>query len=462
MDRSMNYTHKDSNYFGHLEGDELYLFNGVSFYSKNINNGEITILNASSKIPKPKKVFWANSNGAMFYSEISPYGSSVEEAILASGEKVDWNSRGYTWYLDFNTSKLKLVGKQPVLGDYAYFNKERGGYYYIADYSETNSSQHGGSDNQQIFFYNPKDNSNEIIYDNTPFTAISYFGVCPQKYKESLCLVVKNPEENSFDLVNIEDGKTNQIISSKGTIVASNNPDRYLFTNTQEDETNEDEDLEEFEAPEYVELDAQEAYLYDHAANEESRLEFDAGYSGLVFGFNTDNEYYVLDNDYIRDSNEKGESTYRAGKLSFKGSNSTLKDLKFNKVMGNEDNLKLGDALINNVSYGNNGVALVTGFTDDQYLFMPSSEKYDAGILPKEDVESAINKCGESVKGYSYLEVEPQGFNKYTYRIFISDSDYVKNSIDFTQCLIASNSTIMNSGYFFMSGVDKSGRVTEY
>lgn len=420
--------------FGYIKGQELFAYNGAAFFKQDLASGQASILSKGQKLPQPSKVFWANSKGALLNFSSSFTLSSVETALNQRGLKLNQETRGYTWYLDFATDSLKLVDTAPIDGDLANYTAEENGFYYIAGHAER--TRYVPDSGLSVKFYSITQGTSETIATNLVFTGPSFLGSCSNETK-TVCLVAREQDNPANkQLIKVSSAKQEKLLGATGLILPTNQPE--TFVNFDAEDTGDT-------AEEGGSLTGK-ARLYNLETKQTKELGLTisgTGYGAYVNG----NRYYLLDTLISQTEAPNGDSFYYgAGKFGLLQRPQTIA-ARFNGK-------PFGSKIIRTNSYGAGQMALVTDYEGRQLLFTPEGAVIQLNRPEQTEVEDKVRSCSSAKSGsYDYFS-ESATFKVY----FTQTAAYTDDIQQFTSCLL---DTVKPGGYNYYFGArdSRNGRI---
>lgn len=212
--------------FGYMQDDKLYSYNGMVFSEYNLLDGNIRVLHTGTRLPAPKKIYWAADNGVLISFKQSFIGTEVERILQQQGKTVNRTTMEYVWFLNFKTGKLQQVEQ---LGD------DVGTGTHIPSDGLIYFTSLGTINDEFTPLISFSTDSGEVErITNLPIIDISYVGDCAQ---EKLCIVGRDAaDKKNVQLYSMKISEQNpeSVLSVQNTISPTNNPDIFVITDTKE------------------------------------------------------------------------------------------------------------------------------------------------------------------------------------------------------------------------------------
>ncbi len=120
---------KATQHFAQLDGSDLYSFNGLGFYKTDTRSGEVSMLRGGLRLPEPDRIYWADDKGALMTFQHSFSLTAVDNALRAQGLRLNAETEGYSWYVDFATGQLQLASTTKVRADQALYSQAESGFF---------------------------------------------------------------------------------------------------------------------------------------------------------------------------------------------------------------------------------------------------------------------------------------------------------------------------------------------
>lgn len=438
------------NNFSQITRDNIFSFNGISFFKTNVRSKATTNLFTGVKLPIPKSITWLGEKGVVLTFKSSFTYTIVESKLKEMGEPVDKQTKLYSWYLDFSNGELTKISDYPIDNNTAVFDKSSDKLYYVPDMVTFNAGQFNLPE------YNPENTikyplryvdiktlKDNVLSSNLGLSDITSIDICVAESGETKpCLIGRDNTSNSrvgVYTIN-EKGDKSELFAVDGEIISTNKPNTLLVIKSNEDQQRE----------EGTPISGR-ASLHNLDSNNDIALDFEAqsGLSGI--NFINENEFYVLDPALI-DSNSNSDNdtfgTYRAGKISSKSIESTVvKDLDSN------DNISAKGFQITN-GQEINKINLIKSFDNTLFIFGPSKEHLSIDKVSEDDATSVIKSCVGN-NNYYYLSSVKQ------FKIFIKDNSKMNKTIsEYTKCISQDKSNAILGYNYVVSIIDPiNGRI---
>lgn len=433
--------------FGKLNSNSLNFYNGLSFVSKNLDTGEERVLNAGLRLPVPDKLFWADDKGALLTFKSSFYYSSVENELVASGQKIDSSTKLYTWYLDFKSNKLSLVSKLPVQSSSAVYSAKDDGFYYINDESSLEYDSDSGPAFSQLFFYNISTSKSSVVAELDTIRGMKGLYTCPDKYTDSqTCLIALDSKDLKVEKlyrVN-KSGELESILESKGILLPTSSINSYVTIDLDSSEQKgsiQEEGADVFGAATLLGING-----------ESVRLGYDIGGSGFALWQGNDGKFVNLDN-YLSGKTVKSKTPYyyRSGVISGQESAS-------GRYSANLNGTNFESLFISNSGYSDSGDILMNSYEGKQMLFRPIdlSSNPELYLSDKNALAQTIESCSN---GYA------QGDSEYfvdsrTFRLYFADNNNLNTNIkQVSRCVSESGSSTLGYNLNIFVVDERSGRI---
>lgn len=419
-----------------LKDPYLYAYNGLSFHKTNIYTSDITVLNSGLKLPSVETIIWANDNGALMTFDESFWLSEPQSVMLDSGRDIlDSSYKDYTWYLDFETSKLSPVHTEKILPNIGFYSPSRNSIIFAA---MTNGSQ-----DVSLLSYSPSSEKTEAINERLDVFNIRDISDCGEN-SSSICLLARtreNPDSTSVIEVN-SIGVERIALSSRGRVFETNRMNHYVV----------------FE-----------------------KIDFDVGDSGFNFVNNSDtaeseanvvniSDGTVLETNYSTNSNNVIVHYVQDEGVIFFDDSVIAEDGVFSYFYGvvEDGNVSVAKMNINTNNKLNDIVTIRTVdesnsilgiLPDNTPLLLHQTTQNIKLPEPTEEITAreVVLKClSEESSSLDY-----DGNNR-TFRIFfIENNDFSDNVNRFSSCLLEEDKSIIFGFNFYFGARDSvSGRIT--
>ncbi|HMH69780.1 MAG TPA: hypothetical protein VK502_00105 [Candidatus Saccharimonadales bacterium] len=423
---------KSQQQFGYLNKSSLYAFNGLAFTETNIENGSTKVLSSGQRMPIPRDIYWANSNGALFSFSSSFSLTPVESALQSMGEQLSYDGNDYTWYLDFKTNQLHLVNKQPITADLASYSERDGGFYYVPN----DSSQLGVT--TPLHFYDIATNKDATIASDLEVTDFSSIHEGVDKY--TVLFTARDLNDTAKKrLYKVKQGSNKQLITQADRIFPTNNPGMYVVSTSDTLSPVEGEEADTVDGP---------AGLYDVTTKSTRALDFTVGTSDTSLYFVNDKDFVALQSN---SGNDKDQFMYHSGSIDEKSARSSVYPLQ------DENKNTVTDQIVKLNGYGN-GRLLVTTVGDGQELFSATTKKQTLPTLKQQnEAGKIVNEClGNDSKNQQYIA------DSKLFRVFfVADSSFTISIKQFSTCVLKKDSTGLIGYTFQFMGTDPvNGRIS--
>ncbi len=428
-------------HFGHLEGSDLYSYNGVAFYKTSLVSdgqpGKTTVLNTGLKLPAPGKIYWADSRGAMLSFKQSFTLTKVEEVLAARQLPLNDITRSYTWYLDFATGSLKLVDQQPVVPDLVHYSKADKGFYYVTGYSDTEGSA------TPMNFYNIATGQSTVIVQNLAVTDMGDIRKCPAA--PIICFTARDIKDPvSKKLYGIDRNKQKRVIlDSKGRLFPSNDPSLYVAVGRGEDSkaVSGNNNVEQADYP------AQPAVLFNIQNSTAIPLGFTVEMSEPAVHFSDAQQFYIIDNtvSQVAETDEdKQTPSYRTGRIVGTSAKSELQPFAYS------DNKPFDDVISSITSHGDGSLSLLTAIDGSQVIFSDARNTAELAATDPEAAKNTVKACISSgTVGSQYFE-ETREFRV----LFTADDKFAQNIAAFSTCMTRPDKIALTGYSFHFAGRD--------
>ena len=410
---------KSKQQFGYLNNANLYTFNGLTFNETNIYNGKVKNLNSGQRLPIPREVHWANSEGVLLTFDSSFYFTKVEDTLRSLGESTIYDGSTFTWYLDFKTNSLHIVNKRPISNSQAYYSERDGGFYYVPNTSE----QPGVV--TPLHFYKTSTHKDEVIAADLQVTDIN-------SLQESI-----EPKTVNFiarDLINTRKErlyKLNQngnkaVILEADSIYPTNNPAVYIKNAI--DQTTQPDESDVTDVP---------AVLYDITNKKTRPLDISVGSYTISLFFLNDKEFYAIKGN---SNDTDGVQLYYSGIVNDKEATSAIHTLQDS----NGKPVKNSIVKINGFS---KDALLVTTLGDNQGLFGNTTSYKLSAVKESSKAQAIIDSCLIKDRDSSLYIDDLSTFHVY----FFVTNDFYSNIARFSNCVLQKDSSGL-MGYSFQFG----------
>lgn len=425
-----------SNSHAELTGNTIHAFDGMAFYSLDINTGKITPTWSGERLPTPTKVFWADSRGVLLNFGTSFSHTRIDTIIRAGGKRPNDTTRNYTWYLDFATGELTLVNELPVRPDMAIYSETNNGFYYIPDYSQFGSDEDSEllPSNAPLHFFDIAARSNRIVVEDLKITDISHISMCPQS--GAICLIGRDIELTETEkLFSIDTaGQKSVGLESNGRLYPTNQPELYISVPA-ENRGQSTEDVNFTEA---------EAVLHNLLTNNQIKAGFKVGSGDIIAAFSPSGSFYIID--------DTKPNLYLTGWLNedkIKLTESNLTDA---------NNTRIDFQPVSNVSYGDNGTGLIPSI--DGNLFLLSSSPPSIQLPQKLDYQEAETEIKTCANQYAHDTQYLQSSSMF--RILFADNDDFATQVKgFSNCVLSSNPQALIGYYYQFAAISPvNGRIS--
>ncbi len=446
-------THlKQDTNFARLIGSDVYAYNGLAFYKINPKTGAVEVLNSGKKLPTPGAVFWAESKGVLINFKQSFALSEVEKLLQARGLTLNEATKSYTWYIDFASGSINLVADYPVAPGLAYYSAADKGFYFIPnddvrlsqiEHEEINT---GGT---SLNFYSLETRQIKTISDDLGVVDISYLGACAEQ-GQKICFLGRDRDDTAkekFYAVN-QDNQKVPAAESSGRLFATSDPSLLISTEGSGDS----EDVSDSSIEEQVTYEETPAMLKNLKEKSLKKMGFDIGDSDIIAHFETEGEFYLIDNSLLSVTADNKTVSYRAGKIK-QGGKISSKLLPL--VYGNNEPFSGG--IINIASYGNGGETLLTTQDNSQLLLTNRDRANDFPKIEQRKAQEIVTQCAKnSAQDNQYFGDDE------LFKIFFTDNQALSGNIKtFGDCLVKANPAALVGYNFYFGGLDSfNGRVT--
>ncbi len=385
--------------FSHLQDSSVYSYNGVGFYKLNLDNNQITMLQAGSRLPLPSQISWAGDQGALINFSGSLYDTRVQEALAARGEPINKAAQLYTWYLNFKTNDLSFVSKYPVRKGLSVYNEQQNRIYYVPDYQaylDKFRETELNLDKFSLNYYDVVANADKALVEDLKTVDVIGLFSCS---KMSICVITIPPDATTkTDVLSVSaDGRTTVALDDfDGRVFASNNPALVVRVPNVSDTGIKDN---------YREVDAAEGevFLYNLETKQENSLGFTLGNSALITNFDGQ-DFYVFDTNQFSTPGQQ-EHYYRAGVLSKKGKPST----KQVSITADDKNQSRTGVYLDFASFGSNGRTLLAPVSGNLVLFGKLDQASNIKPAYSNEAKKLVAQCQVNSKPeYQYFDATKQ------------------------------------------------------
>ncbi len=402
-------------------GDTINVYNGTSFYTIDTanNNAVKVIFTPNYRLPEILSMSWADDKGALLNFTGSGLTHTPVFDYLFEHDIDYYDGDYYTWYLDFSTGELSLVGDFNLVGDTAHYSAKDDGYYFVPDiqFSGTRDTIN------QLWFYSLESGESSVVVssfnnDVSSITSCDYQG-------NTVCIVARKTSEAYGDAylyaTSVSNKKLTTVYKQQGDIYPTPLSDTFVLLG---------------EAEEYNDVSV--IYKKISTLNISSNKTVD--YSGSVFA---NSAVVGIDNGslYIVD----GETS----EIVWLKSNVIVGDSQVNSV--DSEDLEDGMMLMSNQS-GNN--VIVASMTGDIYLL---SSKNSASPT-KDSTESAAALIGGCTNKYNGSFSSDS--SKYTIFIKDDESSFVSNIAEIKKCIAQHPSLMVGYTYEYRGVSGVNGRIS--
>lgn len=445
---------KLSDNYGFLEGDNIYSYNGLSFYRVKVNSkDEPEVLSTGLRLPEVDTLHWADNKGAMLTFKSSPYGTVIEDKLKSLNEKLSLNTNKYVWYLDFSTSELSLVSKDPLYLDLAHYSSKLNKLFYIAE--NTDPEQKGEVSGYPIKAFDISSLTSSDVSYPLGLTGLSNLSDCPEG-KGNVCIIgrdINNTTEQTVFAVDDSNNKT-KLLSSETPILPTNRSDIYITVKKDPKKSSSKDEIDAYSQK-------GEAVAHSLLDNSSGPLGFDISTEGFVLTFNSDNTFYSLDNiftdqKYGSDKNQVGQPyIYKSG--DFNSNKLSQKSKNYIANIGNED-FKL--KIISSSGQNENGVSLLNSYDGKQLVFsnLESFEGTSLETKSENEAKNSIKECLSNLTGSSYQYFS----DSKKFKVYFNEGDSLNNDIQkFSDCMKIKYPKVQHGYNFYLGTTDpQSGRIT--
>lgn len=434
LDDSLNYAYLSSEY--------LYFYNGNSFLKKSLETGEEQTLSSGQYLPAISSLNWVGEEGVLLNFSSGFYYSEVESILRSKGKRINSGTKDLTWYLDFSTAKLSLVGNLEVTNNLSFYNKDEQKLYFISP--QENLAEDNTDSGYQLNSYALQDGKTLIEAPSLQASGIKSLVECPDAIRQSasFCLISLNREDESQEkLFSYSQNKLSEVYASKNVLKATSNPNYYISI----------EDKDSIDRKQTTDQgDLEGAGLFGKGilinlkdgVNSESSLGVDLNSGGTAFYLSPENNFLLIDNLLSGKETKDGKPfVYASGEIN--GQKSSFKKYKAKSVGQKFDSL-----FIKSHGYSSNGDILMSDFEGKMTLISNNKNKVSLSSVEQSEVSSSLNSCKKTsnISDIQYFDTSKQ------FKIFWEDNDNLQANIKvFGKCL--DDSRINLYGYNIRYGV---------
>lgn len=424
---------KDLN-FSHLEGSDLYSYNGLAFTKTNLKTGQVTILNKGIKLPVPKAMYWAGSQGALINFDHSFTLTKVSDQLRGTDAEFDTAlASSMTWYFNFSNGSLRKVSDLPVVAKQAVFSPADHGFYYVPSLSDEGGDALN-SDTSPVRFYNIDTNQDKEFTTSLRVVGITYFAPCADTtYK--LCVIAQDEQDaRQLDLYGVTaNGQKTALVKSSGRLIPTNSNELFVTTDQDAGQGSENnEDASYTDAP---------AKLYNVKDESSTNLGFTiAGEPILPYIFSA-KDFYAL-------GSVTGSSNVNQYQATGKASLGNIQIKNF--PIKNADGSDFSDGLRDGGEYGSDGVTLVTNVDGTSSLFAPKDTSTQVPSTDTKTAKIVIDACVKTNAKTSEYFDDTTMFKVY----FADDAKFSSSIAAFSDCVIKANSKVLIGYNFYFGAID--------
>lgn len=428
--------------FGYLRNDNIYAYNGIAFYKINLaENNDTTVLYRNRKLPQPEAVYWANDSGVLLSFRESFLLSRVESELDERGLELNEDTERYTWFLDFENGELELVHQDPIEPGLVVYSRDKPGFYYVPD--TFTGGEIATELSKPIRFYNIQTDQSTRI-SNALEDSISHLDECSE-LNFRVCFIAKNnnnPTETAIYGVDSEGQKT-KIVQISGDIYPTNAPATFVMMhgkNTEARQTRQGHGVGADELP---------VSIFDATKDTRTDTGFtmDSGSSVLTY-FRENDMFYMLENPLLAGDDY---TEYRAAQRT-----DSDEIITGTRNLTYADNTPFTGNVLDTVSYGSNGVSLLTTYSNSQLLFAPAGSFERINVLDRERAENIVTSCSEP-----HAQEDEYYEENRLFRVFFTYNDqFSKNVRAFSECLRNTDQSVLVGYNFYIGALDPvNGRV---
>lgn len=172
------------------KGNAINVYNGNSFYTIDTanNNAMKVVYTPTYRLPTFNTMTWADNKGALLTFKSGIINTPVYDYFTA--HDIDTTSGSlYTWYLDFTTGELSIVGEFDIDGTVAYYSQKDQGFFFAPlDLSESSP------DNNSLWYYDVNKKSSRVVIESFN-TTIQSMQQCNGQ-DGSVCIIGHRSDDN--------------------------------------------------------------------------------------------------------------------------------------------------------------------------------------------------------------------------------------------------------------------------
>lgn len=443
--------------FGHLVGSKLFGYNGMAFFSIDTKaNNQMTVLSQPGKLPAPNAIYWANANGVLMSFSGSFSLTRIEDELIRRGMIVDAETQLYTWYLNFKDNSLHLVYPGLILPNLATYSATDKGFYFMPE--QPSLGDVAGDDplrpssdvesRKAVYFFNTETKKVTALTEEIEAVNVSYIQECRIK-GQRVCLIARGEADQTKQFVygiNAQ-GKATTLLQTSGLLAPTNQ--QHLFITAEmgtKPGDNEETHAHEEGDIETVDFEPSPAILHDLASNTKIDLGFDIASEDIVANIQGD-AFYVYD---ATTATDKVIGGYHSGKLSGQQADSQHRQLLV-------DDKPYESGFSGPVSYGDNGLSLMSGATNTQFLLAPKEVNASVKLLSPTEAEKKVTACvKQTAASHQYFQEEHQ------FRVFFSgEQDLGRKIQSFNNCQLKSlGNDVTGYTYYYGTQDPVNGRIT--
>lgn len=429
--------------FAVMSQNTLYAYNGLAFYSQNVESGEIKVLSTGQKLPAPKRVYWAGDKGALITFDHSFLATSIYAKLQSEGLNPTEHGANTLWYMDFSTGELTLVEKTLPEEGLVTYQSQHDGFYYIINSAESDQEQLPYSPELRFFKIDTRSTAKIATIH---LDAISNIQSCdPAKTTSDICIIgnMKNTDGLQRIYSINQFGSMAELYNPNGRIFTTNIGGKYIVAPLAEADkkTTTTDEVE----TDYAKTPAK---LYDTSTKRESALGFDIETNNVSAHFVDASSFFVFG---ASDSNNVFQSYY-SGVIDESGKAST-KSLR----LKDETGTPFQQTIIGTKTSGPGSIALTLLDDGSNAFFIPTDDQVKVSPADMDTAESTVKNCSEQSGGtYEFFEDDN------LFKIYLPENSTLSASIEnISDCLVESEGGIVASFNFYISTTSPvNGRIT--